>query len=137
MTAEKTITLLSFGFLYGLPEQADTVLDVRGMSNPFYDPDLRALTGLDERVQNYVMRGEPDRAYFDAIVTLLQRRIALYERWDSPNRMPLIIAVGCTGGQHRSVSTVERLAAIFRSWGYAVTVRHRELERAQVGAETR
>lgn len=132
MTAERTVTLLSFGFLYGQPERADTVLDARGMANPFYEPALRDMTGLDTPVQDFIWQDGPSRAYLDAIVELLRRRMALYERWDSPNRKPLTIAVGCTGGRHRSVATVLKLAEALRGWGYTVVLRHRELERQPI-----
>ena len=130
MTVPKTITLLSFGFQYGLPAEADTVLDTRGMVNPFYEPALREHTGLDAAVQEFIWRDGASRAYLEAMQTLLERRMALYARWDSPNRKPLTVAVGCTGGRHRSVATVLRLAETLRALGYEVTVRHRELERS-------
>lgn len=129
MTAERRITVLSFGFLYGLPAQADTVLDVRGMVNPFYEPALRDLTGLDAPVQDYIWRDEASRAYLDAMIELMRRRLTLYERWDSPNRKPLTIAVGCTGGRHRSVAAAVELAGALRSLGYEVRLLHRDLEK--------
>ena len=120
------VTLLSFGYLYGIPE-ADMVLDTRGMANPFYVAELSDLTGLDKPVQDFIWQDDTSRAYRDALVELLRLRMQLYERWDSPNRKPLTIAVGCTGGRHRSVATALWLARALQSWGYAVTLRHREL----------
>ncbi len=123
----KTVTVVSFGFLYGAPE-ADTVLDTRGMINPFYVPELRDLTGLDLPVQDYILQDADSRAYLDAMIGMLRLRMKLYEKWDSPNRKPLTIAVGCTGGRHRSVAAALQLAEALRSWGYQVTLRHRELQ---------
>ena len=120
------ITLLSFGYLYGVPE-ADMVIDTRGMVNPFYVKELSELTGLDQPVRDYIWQDADSRAYRDALTETLRLRMALYERWNSPNRKPLTIAVGCTGGRHRSVATALYLAQSLRGWGYEVTLRHREL----------
>ena len=123
----KTITVLSFGFLYGLPTEADMVLDTRGMANPFYVPALSRLTGLDEPVQDFIWQDEGSRAYLEAVIEMLRLRMLLFEQWNSPNRKPLTIAVGCTGGRHRSVATALKLTEALQSWGYHVTLKHREL----------
>lgn len=121
------ITLMSFGFLYGTPQDADTVIDTRGMKNPFYEPALRDKTGLDTEVQEYVLCDETGRAFLASIVEMLRLRMELYERWDSPNKKPLLIAVGCSGGRHRSVTVALRLRQALEEWGYTVTLIHREL----------
>ena len=127
MSSEKQITVLSFGFLYGLPAEADMVLDTRGMANPFYVPALSKLTGLDGPVQDFIWQDEDSSAYLEAMIEMLRLRMQLFEQWDSPNRKPLTIAVGCTGGRHRSVATALRLSEALQAWGYQVTLKHREL----------
>lgn len=122
------ITLLTFGYLYGIPE-ADMVLDTRGMANPFYVAELSDLTGLDRPVQDFIWQDETSRAYRDALVELLRLRMQLYERWDSPNRKPLTIAVGCTGGRHRSVAVAAALAETIRTLGHSAELVNRDMEK--------
>ena len=121
------ITVLSFGFLYGLPAEADMVLDTRGMANPFYVPALSRLNGLDRPVQDFIWQDAGSLAYLNALIEMLRLRMELFEQWDSPNRKPLTIAVGCTGGCHRSVATALKLTEALEGWGYQVTLKHREL----------
>lgn len=103
-----TVQILSFGFKYGYPAEADVMLDLRCLPNPFYVEELRPLTGMDEAVQTYVM-GNPDAVeYFNRIKALLAHTIPLYRK---EGRSQLVIAIGCTGGKHRSVTMVNRLAA--------------------------
>ncbi|MCQ2418655.1 MAG: hypothetical protein MJ085_02610 [Clostridia bacterium] len=125
---QEPITVMSFGFLYGVPQDADTVIDTRGMKNPFYEPSLRDKTGLDPEVQAYVLSEETGRAYLASILEMLRLRLALYERWDSPNKKPLMIAVGCSGGRHRSVTVALRVRQALEQWGCSVKLIHRELE---------
>lgn len=125
---QEPITVMSFGFLYGVPQDANTVIDTRGMKNPFYEPSLRDKTGLDPEVQAYVLSEETGRAYLASILEMLRLRLALYERWDSPNKKPLMIAVGCSGGRHRSVTVALRVRQALEQWGCSVKLIHRELE---------
>lgn len=125
---QEPITVMSFGFLYGVPENADTVIDTRGMKNPFYEPELRELTGLDAQVRAYVLSDAVGREYLESVVRMLRLRLQLYERWDSPNKKPLTIAVGCSGGRHRSVTVAIHLCRLLESWGYPVRLIHRELD---------
>ena len=123
---EATLTLVfeSFAFKHGVPLDADYVFDVRVLPNPFYVRELRALTGRDEPVAAF-LRAEPEVAeMFSQIQQFLQRWLPAFEE---DQRSYLTVAVGCTGGQHRSVYGVEWLAREFRG-RYATLVRHRELD---------
>lgn len=115
----------SFGFKHGIPLDADFVFDVRSLPNPHYDPMLRPLTGRDAPVANFI------EAQADAMEMLKDIRVYV-EKWlpgfVRDNRSYLTVAIGCTGGQHRSVYFVEQLAAHFRAHGQRVLVRHRELK---------
>ena len=121
------VTLTSFGFKYGVPTDADMVADARFLPNPFWLPELRPLTGKDEQVRDYVL-GQPGalefvERYADALAPVL----AGYQR---ENKSHATIAVGCTGGKHRSVAVVERLAASLAGLpGVVVNVKHRDLGR--------
>ena len=128
------VTLMSFAFPAGLPREADMVFDARFLRNPHYDPILRPYTGLDADVAAYI-EADPDyEPFFAAVQTLLS---VVLPRFVQEGKKYATIAVGCTGGRHRSVRTVERLAPILRSLGdgsrgqtWQVTVVHRELVRA-------
>lgn len=121
------ISLVSFGFRHGLPREADLVFDARFLRNPHYDPDLRALTGRDEAVSRHV-ESDPDFARFWSAMTDLLGVVIPRQR--DEGKSYLTIAVGCTGGRHRSVMLTERLAAwLARVGGVRATVRHRDLER--------
>ena len=128
------VTLMSFAFPAGLPREADMVFDARFLRNPHYDPILRPYTGLDGNVAAYV-EADPDyEPFFAAVQTLLS---VVLPRFVQEGKKYATIAVGCTGGRHRSVRTVERLAPILRSLGdgsrgqvWQVTVVHRELVRS-------
>jgi UPF0042 nucleotide-binding protein len=128
---ELAIELVSFAFPRGLPREADMVFDVRFLRNPFYVPELKPLTGLDPRVAAYVA-ADPDYVTFLSRMTGL---IApLLPRMVKEGKKYLTIAVGCTGGQHRSVTVAERLGQDLVAAGWHVVVRHRELA---VAAQTR
>lgn len=128
---ELAIELVSFAFPRGLPREADMVFDVRFLRNPFYVPELKPLTGLDARVASYVA-ADPDYVTFLSRMTGL---IApLLPRMVKEGKKYLTIAVGCTGGQHRSVTVAERLGQDLVAAGWHVVVRHRELA---VAAQTR
>lgn len=125
---QNPITVMSFGFLYGVPEEADTVIDTRGMKNPFYEPTLREKTGLFPEVRDYVLSDQLGKDYLASILEMLRLRIELYERWESPLKKPLTIAVGCSGGWHRSVTVAIHIAQALEQWGYDVNLIHRELK---------
>lgn len=128
-----TVTVLSFAFRGGLPREADLVFDVRFLDNPHYRDELRPLDGRDPAVAAHVER-DPDFAPFlERLEGLLAPLLPRYER---EGKSYLTIAVGCTGGKHRSVVTAERLAAWLKSLGTPVTLRHRDLP-ATAGHEGR
>lgn len=117
-----SVTVESFGFKRGLPPEADLVFDVRCLPNPYYEASLSDLTGLDPAVEEYVFRGGYAQALLDKLTDLLGLLLPLYET----DRRELTIAVGCTGGRHRSVVMASRLGEALRDRA-AVAVVHREL----------
>jgi UPF0042 nucleotide-binding protein len=118
------VTILSFGYPKGLPREADLVLDMRFLRNPHYDPALRPMTGRDAPVAAFV-EGDPDFAPFWARMTGLLDM--LLPRYAAEGKKYLTIAIGCTGGKHRSVLVAERLAAHLADGGWRTEVVHREL----------
>jgi RNase adapter protein RapZ len=120
------VFVTSFSFRQGLPREADLVFDVRFLNNPHWIPELRPLTGLDEGVAACV-EGDPGYSAFFRNLTDLLR--PLLPRYNHEGKSYLTIAVGCTGGRHRSVLVAERLTAWLKEEGVRVTVTHRELER--------
>jgi UPF0042 nucleotide-binding protein len=121
------VTITSFGFKYGVPTDADMVADARFLPNPFWVPELRPLTGKDPTVRDYVL-GQPGATEFvDRYADALAPVLAGYQR---ENKSHATIAIGCTGGKHRSVAIVERLAALLAGQpGVVVNVKHRDLGR--------
>jgi UPF0042 nucleotide-binding protein len=123
-----SVQLISFGYKYGIPLEADLVFDVRFMENPFYEPTLRPLSGLTQPVREYVLEQPLAREFLELISRLLTFSIPAYQ---AEGKSRLTVAVGCTGGYHRSVVISEALAQVARDNDLgAVTVWHRELERA-------
>ncbi|GGR25067.1 RNase adapter RapZ [Agromyces mediolanus] len=121
------VTVLSFGFKYGIPTDADHVADARFLPNPFWEPELRALTGEDERVSGYVL-GQPGAMEFiDAYAAALAPVLAGYQR---ENKRHATVAIGCTGGKHRSVAIVREIAGrLGQLPGVAVSIKDRDLGR--------
>ncbi|NQX28643.1 RNase adapter RapZ [Microbacteriaceae bacterium VKM Ac-2854] len=121
------VTVMSFGFKYGLPADADLVADARFLPNPYWIPELRAHTGLDEEVKEYVLAQNGAEEFIDAYSRALRPVLEGYQR---ENKRHATIAVGCTGGKHRSVAMAGRLAEQLNSLpGVAVSVKHRDLGR--------
>ncbi|EAR21875.1 RNase adapter RapZ [Nitrococcus mobilis] len=114
----------SFGYKQGLPPNADYVFDVRCLPNPHWEPELRSLTGLDTAVISYLAAQQDVERYYRQVEDFLDEWIPHFER---ENRSYLTVAIGCTGGQHRSVYLANRLADHFRTRRASVTIRHREL----------
>lgn len=114
----------SFGFKHGVPLDADFVFDARSLPNPYWVPELRGLTGKDEPVVDFLKQQELVGELFKDIVDFLQRWIP---RFEGEGRSYLTVAIGCTGGQHRSVYLADALARQFKSPSLNVIVRHREL----------
>jgi UPF0042 nucleotide-binding protein len=120
------VSLVSFGFKYGTPRDADLVLDVRFLPNPHWVDELRPLPGTDPRVRTYVRGQQTYREFMRRLRALLGFMIPGYV---AEGKSYLTVAVGCTGGRHRSVVVVEDLAAFFRDKGLSATVMHRDLDR--------
>ena len=125
--ASMSVNVLSFGFKYGLPIEADLVLDVRFLPNPFYVQELRSRTGLDDEVYHYVM-DTPQAGEF--MIRLKSLFDFLMPQYIEEGKAALVIAVGCTGGKHRSVAVTRALAAYLREKGYQVSENHRDMTRA-------
>ena len=125
--ARHRLTLLSFGFKYGLPTDVDLVADMRFLPNPFWNDELRGLTGQDEAVRDYVLSREGAQEFLDAYATAL---VPVLEGYQRENKSHSTVAIGCTGGKHRSVAMSEELAKrLSQMPGVAVNVRHRDLGR--------
>jgi UPF0042 nucleotide-binding protein len=118
-------TLLSFGFKHGFPAEADVVLDVRFLPNPYFVESLSGQTGLDAQVARFVLENDDAREFLKKIEDLLQFSLPRFER---EGKAYLTVAIGCTGGRHRSVAVAEEIGRrLAGQW--SVTVRHRDLER--------
>ncbi len=122
-----TVTLVSFAFRHGLPREADMVFDVRFLRNPHWEPALRPLTGLDGDVRAYV---ETDKGFQPFIAHIKALMAPLFPRYMDEGKNYLTLACGCTGGRHRSVAIAEILKAWLDREGMAVTVQHRDMDRA-------
>ncbi|MGC4896036.1 RNase adapter RapZ [Micromonospora sp. DT31] len=120
------ITVISFGFKYGLPPDADFVMDARFLPNPYWVPELREHTGREEAVSAYVLGQEGAEAFVTGYADLVNATTAGFER---EGKRYLTVAVGCTGGKHRSVAIAEELAARLRRSGIAANAQHRDLGR--------
>lgn len=118
------LTVMSFGFARGVPRNADIVLDMRFLRNPYWDLALRPLTGLDDAVAAYVAA---DEGYAEALGKIEDLLITLLPRYRAEGKAYVSIAFGCTGGRHRSVHVAERVAARLRDEGFSPTVEHRDL----------
>ena len=119
------LRFVSFGFKFGLPVDADLVFDVRFLPNPHFVPELKPLTGREAAVADYVLAAPETRELLEDVTRLLDRTIPRYER---EGKSYLTIAIGCTGGRHRSVAIVEELARVYRTQR-AVVVSHRDTAR--------
>lgn len=121
------LQVVSFSYRSGLPREADLVFDVRFLANPHYDPELKPLTGLDEAVGHHIAADRMFKPFFDSLTRLLD---PLLPRYSAEGKCYLTIAVGCTGGRHRSVFVAEELAQHLRALGGNVEVYHRDLTRS-------
>ena len=120
------VFVTSFSFRQGLPRDADLVFDVRFLMNPFYQPSLRPLTGLDHPVAEMVA-GDPDfPLFFERLTELLK---TLLPRYSLEGKSYLTIAIGCTGGRHRSVAVAGRLQESLAAMGYRVALKHRDIQK--------
>ena len=121
-----TVSVTSFGFKHGRPMEADLVFDVRFMPNPYYIQELREKTGLDRAVSDYVFSFQQTHDYMAKLRDLLAFTLPLYAE---EGKTELVIAIGCTGGHHRSVAVTHALAADIRDLGYRVRENHRDMNR--------
>jgi UPF0042 nucleotide-binding protein len=125
-----TVFVTSFAYRHGLPRDADLVIDTRFLSNPHYQLELRALSGRDREVADYVERDPGFGRFFESLTGLLE---PLLPRFAAEGKSYLTIAIGCTGGRHRSVAVAEKLTAWLSRQGQAATLRHRDLEQGDLG----
>jgi UPF0042 nucleotide-binding protein len=121
-----SVFVTSFSFRQGLPREADLVFDVRFLANPHYDPELKPLSGQDAAVGAYVERDSGFAPFFTQLTAMLEGLLPRYER---EGKSYLTIAVGCTGGRHRSVFVAERLADWLGAGGRQVHLAHRDIAR--------
>jgi len=121
------VEIVTFGFKYGLPNKADLVFDVRFLTNPFWVPDLKPLSGLSAPVRAFVLEQPQAERFLDLVVQLLELTVPAYR---AAGRRQLTVALGCTGGYHRSIALAEELAGRLGGLeGASVSVIHRELHR--------
>lgn len=121
------LTVMSFGFKYGSPQDADLIVDMRFLPNPFWNPELRPFNGRDKRVSDFVLAQEGADAFSTHFIGMLEPVIRGYER---ENKRHALIGIGCTGGKHRSVAMTEHIANLLRGRDdVQVSVRHRDLGR--------
>lgn len=125
-SASMRIHCMSFGFKHGTPNEADLMFDVRCLPNPYYIDELREHTGLEEPVRSYVMQWPQAQNLKPKLLDLLDYLVPLYRE---EGKSELVIAVGCTGGHHRSVVFSELIAEHYRKQGFSVSVHHRDIEK--------
>jgi len=125
-TRSMHITLLSFGFKYGVPHDIDMLFDVRFLPNPYFVSELKNLEGTDRRVADYVLRSAETRVYVQKLQDFISFQIPLFER---EGKTYLTIAIGCTGGRHRSVVIADYLRQVFPRDTYDVYINHRDLKK--------
>ena len=128
-----TVSVLSFGFKYGVPLDADLVIDVRFLPNPYYIEELRPLTGEHALVQRYVFNNPVAQEFMARYLGLLEFMLPYYLR---EGKSHLVIGVGCTGGQHRSVAIAERLGEFLQEHHYRMNVKHRDAARNRKGGNS-
>ncbi len=120
------INVVSFGFKYGIPRDTDLVFDVRFLPNPYYDLELRPLTGNDEAIQNFVMQFDEAKEFMNKIADLLEFLIPNYIK---EGKNGLVVAIGCTGGKHRSVTLANGIYKELETLPYSVRIVHRDIEK--------
>lgn len=120
------ISLISFGFKYGIPRDADLVIDVRFLPNPYYVESLRYQTGNDQEVQDYVLKWPVTEKFYQKFFNLVNFLLPEYQK---EGKSHLAIAIGCTGGKHRSVTTVNKLAEFLDKKSYNLSIEHRDINK--------
>lgn len=122
------IEIQSFGYKRGIPRESDLVFDVRFLPNPFYIPEIRLFTGLEEPIREFVLGSAVTQQFLEKLYDMLA---FLMPHYKEEGKSRLMIAIGCTGGAHRSVAISEELSAHLRAQGYPVDVNHRDIEKEQ------
>lgn len=125
-SSRMTLFLTSFGYKYGIPHDTDMILDVRFLPNPFFVDELRGKSGLDPEVKDFVLKRKETRAFLDRLYSLLELTLPQYEREGKSNQT---LALGCTGGRHRSVVLVEELRKRLDSGRMRIHVKHRDIDK--------
>jgi UPF0042 nucleotide-binding protein len=120
------VFLTSFGYKYGIPHDTDIIFDVRFLPNPYFVQELRAKSGLELGVEEYVLKNEETRAFLDRLFAVLEYTLPLYER---EGKSTLTVALGCTGGRHRSVVLVEALRKRLNTKKFTIHVKHRDVDK--------
>ncbi len=120
------LSLISFGFKYGIPRDADLVMDVRFLPNPYYVESLREKTGNDKEVQDYVLKWPATDKFYSKFFDLIDFLLPEYKK---EGKSHLSIAIGCTGGKHRSVTTVIKLAEFLKDKDFNINIEHRDIEK--------
>jgi len=123
------ISLLSFGYKFGIPVDVDLVFDVRFLRNPHFVPDLQPLTGEHDEIQQFVLNNQEGKDFLEHLRKLFAFLLPLFER---EQRSYLTIAFGCTGGRHRSVAMSLQMRDVLKALGYDVTLRHREIQKVKI-----
>lgn len=126
ITYNLNITVMSFGYKYGIPQDADLVLDVRFLPNPFYIEELKNYTGNDKNVQDYVMSFDTTFVFINKLKDML---LFLLPHYIKEGKTSLVVAIGCTGGKHRSVTIANKIAANLSKENYRVMLNHRDVEK--------
>jgi len=121
-----TVTIKSFGFKHGLPIEADLLFDVRFMPNPFYDPEMRDRTGLEDIVKDYVFGLDVSNEFFQRLCNMMD---FLLPHYTEEGKRYLVVCIGCTGGRHRAPAIAQALAEYLGDQGYAVECTHRDVDR--------
>ncbi|WP_316900432.1 RNase adapter RapZ [Pseudodesulfovibrio indicus] len=119
------VHIITFGFKYGVPSEADLVFDLRFLPNPYFDEKLRPLSGLDKAISDYVLDNPVGEGFMQHLLDFLTYTLPLYA---DEGRYRITLALGCTGGRHRSVSVAESVLASLKKKGYTATIEHRHME---------
>ena len=122
------VSVITFGYKFGVPYEADLVFDVRFLQNPHFVPELKPLTGNEKNVQQYVLENKEAQDFLEHMKNFFAFLLPLFER---ERRSYLTIAIGCTGGRHRSVAIANKVKGLFAPLGYSVTLNHRDLDRSE------
>ena len=125
-TQSLTLTFMSFGFKYGIPLEADLIIDVRCLPNPYYIPELKNLTGLEQKVRDYVLNSDDTQEFINRTLNLLDFSVPLYLK---EGKSELVVGIGCTGGKHRSVTIARMLDEHFVQKGYHCVIQHRDVSK--------